>query len=126
MPKKVPKSWVFSRSQKFPKCLRNRICNNIATKSLRYGINLIILVRYDNVYTCRVFCWYTGYIIPRFGPNWAQNGPKMAQNCYFSYITGQNCAKVIQIWSDMLFSMGNPLVMSIFVILEYWTPFEAP
>jgi hypothetical protein len=33
---------------------------------------------------------------------------------------------VLKIWPDMLFSMGNPLVMSIFVILEYWTPFGAP
>ena len=55
-------------------------------------------------------------------PRGQKGGEKGSKVAHFPTNGDQN----LQIWSDMLFSMGNPLVMSIFVILEYWTPFEAP
>ena len=120
MPKKVPKSWVFSRCQKFPKCLRNRICNNIATKSLRYGTNLNILVRYDNVYTCRVFCWYTGYIIPRFGPNWAQNGPKLLFFLYNGSKLRQSHSNLVRYVIQHQKSAGDVHFCHIRILDPFW------
>ena len=58
------------------------------------------------------------FLIPGMTPKF----PKGSKVAHFPTNGEQN----LQIWPDMLFSMGNPLVMSIFVILEYWTPFGAP